>query len=996
MKSSRPRLIWPYLERLISAIKRYDKTCAIRHKESPDAVPAHILWVELATRITTQPLHYRSGEEETAAESVYMLFPKTRELMEQHPDAKRFCEIALKLLNGSLRPYTARWHRWMTEVQEDVGSPKLRFRDELARRMFRAELRKLQPLLLGYEAAFKALSEGSEVKPEWLGPDEAATAELLEKWESAGKKADLVEKPLEAGIGPQVTVWKGFPNAVSTADIDKKEQEFIFARRKIGDPQNQSAAGAKLCDAIGLALSGGGIRSATVCLGVVQVLARMKLLAEIDYLSTVSGGGYFGSFLSSCLGPDQTRKLPVTKESIDRLIAETFEPDNRGAEAAPVRHLRNNSKYLLSGGLLGKLKIAGLMASGLITNLFVILPVPLLTVILIWGLNILGFWGDEMLKEKARPSAPLDTPVGWILKVVFWILFFFWICLPAIRKKTLGQPPDSKAARFRGFWTVATLVLALAAVVVGVLFSLPAVFRGYAALKRHLNHFDGSLSHILSENVLVALLGALPFLFGAGAGFFKRPWIRSLLARLFVISGPVFYGWVILFVGAKIGLAAGNAEWQWWWVVIATALWLLWSWLFVDINTLGPHGYYRDRLCECYLAYRGENELRWWQTAIRRFWGGRKKSADKSKVPETSEAAVERIGVRQRLPLTRMRSPGAAPYHLLNTVVNLPASANPELRGRNGDFFVLSPFFCGSPICGYVDTSFVERSDPHIDLGTAMAISGAAASTNMGWRTLPNFRFLMAVFNVRLGYWLPSVRHLDKGAARGVGPAYFLAEITGRIQENMKYLNISDGGHIENLGVYELLRRRCKFIICVHGGADLRTEGSDLQRLERYALIDLGIKLEYNLADLQPNKERICRAYAILIKILYSPDKPRSEEIGWMIYLKPAITGAEPQYVLDYRYRNASFPHEGILDQIFEEEQFEGYRAVGECAAESLFRSEIVGDTDTPPKTVRAWFQKLADSLLPDNDAAFLPRNPSQAPETTETAAAAIEAGIDE
>ena len=101
-----------------------------------------------------------------------------------------------------------------------------------------------------------------------------------------------------------------------------------------------------------------------------------------------------------------------------------------------------------------------------------------------------------------------------------------------------------------------------------------------------------------------------------------------------------------------------------------------------------------------------------------------------------------------------------------------------------------------------------------------MAISAAAASTNMGWRTLPNYRFLMALFNVRLGYWLPNLRRLDQVKVRGVGPAYFLAEVTGRIQENMKYLNVSDGGHIENLGAYELLRRRCKFIICVDGGAN--------------------------------------------------------------------------------------------------------------------------------------------------------------------------------
>src|SRR4029077_7784653 len=104
--------------------------------------------------------------------------------------------------------------------------------------------------------------------------------------------------------------------------------------------------------------------------------------------------------------------------------------------------------------------------------------------------------------------------------------------------------------------------------------------------------------------------------------------------------------------------------------------------------------------------------------------------------------------------------------------------------------------------------------------------------------------------------------------------------------------------------------------------------------------------------------------YAILIKVLYGPD-----EIGWMIYLKPTITGAEPQYVLDYRYQNANFPHEGILEQTYDEERFEAYRAVGECAAESLFRPEIVGNTK--PGKIRDWFQSLADNLLPDNDTAF-------------------------
>ena len=962
MKPARPYLTRPYA-------KQSQPACSIRRKDSPDAVPAHILWVEIVTRIATKPLHYRSGDEETAAESVYGLFSTARQLMEDHPEAKSFSELALKMLNQTLRPYTARWHGWMTEEDEEEGRPRSRFRDELTRRMFRTELRELQPRLIGYEKAFKALSEGSQVEVEWLEPDKATTDALLSEWRRSERTAHLGEQPLKAGIGPQVPVHGGFPNAVTTAEIDRKEHEFILGRRKICDPQHRPAADGKVVDAIGLALSGGGIRSATVCLGVVQVLARQKLFAQIDYLSTVSGGGYFGSFLSSCLGPDQEGQQPATKKAVDELIHETFGPDVHGTEAGAVRHLRNNSKYLLSGGLWGKLKMAGLMVSGLVTNLLMILPVPLFAALAIKLLNSVGFWGDASFAQKPLPFALLNTFAGWILILSLSLLLVLWFFLPAIQKRTLGKPPDSRATLFRRSWTTATLALAVITAAVFALFALPAIFHGYGTLKDRLNHFHGLLSRIGLENALLVLLAALPFLFGAAARFFARPWIRNLLGRLFILSGPVFYGWVILFVGAKLGLGTNHAEWQWWSVAGVTLAWLVWSFLFVDINTLGPHGYYRDRLCECYLAYRGENQITWWQTAIRRFWGGRSKRREATEARKIEETAPQKIAARLRLPLSQMHTPGAAPYHLVNTVVNLPASANPDLRGRNGDFFIMSPFFCGSPICGYVATSQVEGIDPHLDLGTAMAISGAAASTNMGWRTLPNYRFLMALFNVRLGYWLPNLRCLDQVRVRGVGPAYFLAEITGRIQENMKYLNVSDGGHIENLGAYELLRRRCKFIICVDGGAKLGTEGSDLQRLERYALIDLGIKFEYNLADLQPNQSGMSRAYAILIKVLYNPDKIGSEEIGWMIYLKPALTGAEPQYVLDYRYRNASFPHEGIVDQIFEEEQFEGYRAVGECAAESLFRAEIVGNTR--PQTVRAWFQKLADRLLPDNDPAF-------------------------
>jgi hypothetical protein len=250
-----------------------------------------------------------------------------------------------------------------------------------------------------------------------------------------------------------------------------------------------------------------------------------------------------------------------------------------------------------------------------------------------------------------------------------------------------------------------------------------------------------------------------------------------------------------------------------------------------------------------------------------------------------------------------------------------------------------------------------------------MAVSGAAAAPNMGFHTLPHFRFLMALLNVRLGYWIPNLAN-PRRCLRGVGFPYLLREMVGQMNENLPFYNLSDGGHIENLGVYELLRRKCKFIICVDGGASLRTERGELQRLQRYAKIDLGIDLKYDLSDLQPDAAKQVRASAILVKIIYGQNQDGQKEIGWMIYLKPALTGGEPPYVLDFRCAVPEFPSEGLLDQTYREEKFEAYRALGECVAENLFREEII-QTKNNPRSMQEWFQRLADNFLPDNDDSF-------------------------
>jgi hypothetical protein len=239
----------------------------------------------------------------------------------------------------------------------------------------------------------------------------------------------------------------------------------------------------------------------------------------------------------------------------------------------------------------------------------------------------------------------------------------------------------------------------------------------------------------------------------------------------------------------------------------------------------------------------------------------------------------------------------------------------------------------------------------------------------MGWRTLPHFRFLMTLFNIRLGYWLrkpgtPSVHRLLEGA----GPWYFFREMLGWMDETCRYVNLSDGGHIENLAVYELLRRKCKFIVCVDGGQEAGMECADLVRLERYATIDLDIAMHYDLSDLTSQSNGLSRAHAILVKIEYDASMP-TKQLGWMLYLKLAVTGVEPVFLRDYRRENPAFPHQTTGDQFFDEAQFEAYRTLGGCAMEGMFRGEIVGKAT--PATMEAWFQCLASNLLPDNDAAF-------------------------
>jgi hypothetical protein len=215
-------------------------------------------------------------------------------------------------------------------------------------------------------------------------------------------------------------------------------------------------------------------------------------------------------------------------------------------------------------------------------------------------------------------------------------------------------------------------------------------------------------------------------------------------------------------------------------------------------------------------------------------------------------------------------------------------------------------------------------------LGTAMAVSGAAANPEMGYHSSPLVTFLLTLLNGRLGVWLGNPAD-DRtcGHSHPQGFRMFpmaLLEAFGQTTSHGKYVNLSDGGHVENLGLYELVRRRCHFIIAIDSGADERYAFEDLGNALRKIRVDLGI--EVTLTGFRLGRENQSK-YLAIGEIAY-PDG----QSGSLLYVKPVVCDRdEPVDVRQYRGSHPAYPHESTVDQWFSESQFESYRALGEHIA---------------------------------------------------------------
>jgi hypothetical protein len=288
----------------------------------------------------------------------------------------------------------------------------------------------------------------------------------------------------------------------------------------------------------------------------------------------------------------------------------------------------------------------------------------------------------------------------------------------------------------------------------------------------------------------------------------------------------------------------------------------------------------------------------------------------------------------------------------VNIAINLVRGENLAWQQRKAQSFTASPLFCGSWNLGFRRSSQYGANGhlgKAITLGTALAISGAAASPNMGYHSAPPVTFLLAFFNIRLGWWLgnpgPAGRDTFDLSCPRIAVRPLLAETFGLTDAANPYVYLSDGGHFENLGLYEMVLRRCHYIVVSDSSCDPDRAFTDLGNAIRKIRIDLGIdiEIETELLEFQPGS-RMSRAHFALGLIRYDR-VDQGAAAGLLIYLKPSLTGNEPADVSEYASGHEEFPHEPTADQFFDESQFESYRALGFHIAEKVFTRPITNPT---------------------------------------------------
>ena len=406
-------------------------------------------------------------------------------------------------------------------------------------------------------------------------------------------------------------------------------------------------------------------------------------------------------------------------------------------------------------------------------------------------------------------------------------------------------------------------------------------------------------------------------------GFFMRLGSRTRVAFAYLagaVAGPLLL-LAIVVLAASLTLADSDRSGTDPTMLIvgaACAAAFVAVYFLADLNTWSLHPFYRRRLCTAFALKRVLET-----TGVRR-----PRSASTRRLVPLSQSGVDKPDWPTLIvcAAANVSDPGATP------------------PGRGVTSFTFSPTAIGGPLVGAEPTSTYERvlgknRKRDITLAAAVAMSGAALSPSMGKQTRRPLTFLMALANVRLGVWVPNPRYVAKWNQRGFGnsdnrrdffkmprPKYLFRELLGRNRLDARFLYVSDGGHYENLGLVELLRRGCTKIYCFDAsGGESFTALGDAVALARS---ELGVEIDIDPRQLVPDKDRHLAARdCVRARFRYANGVP-----GVLVYARTVMTEAVPFDVTAYHEADPLFPHNSTADQLYNDQKFEAYRALGWCA----------------------------------------------------------------
>ena len=789
-----------------------------------------------------------------------------------------------------------------------------------------------------------------------------------------------------------------------------------------------------------LCISGGGIRSATFALGALQGLADAGVLTDFDYLSTVSGGGYIGGWLTAWKQRAGGLDKILPKLSAHAAVPKDDEPD-------PIGYLREYNNYLspklgffsadawtlgatvilnmtlnwlvlvplllcalmiprliLSFGILAQLHpdlvpaTLALPMRGICAALFVLAVVNIMRYLpsigavdhsesdfLCWCLAPLigaaiafmtyDSWFDP---DMPGPTSPLywqmflwivgSCLAGWAIYLAFCVkgvaaragLLFGPLSLAIL---LTGSATTTAAwilvngAFLRGYWssyvTGGLPILTLSFLTAGGLFvgftshrlndsDREWIARAAAWALLFIACWIALCTLVLMApgwvfaqsarlGASIAAAGGLSGWLCAVAGFSSRSLPNNettgkpsslktaaldLAAKL---AAPVFV--VVLLVGLAIltnrlltALDLVPGDWYSHEVVvdytradfatIVALVFLAAAWIaarYININKFSLHGMYRNRLIRAYLGASND----------------RSKANNFIGFNETDNIMMGDL------------DPALRPFHVVNITLNLVAGKRLAWQQRKAESFTVSALHSGSTRLGYRPSA--QYGGPKgISLGTAITISGAAASPNMGYHSAGVIGFIMTLFNARLGAWLGNPGKAGAKTWQQDGPSSavrsLVREAFGQTDDTSSYVYLSDGGHFENLGLYEMVMRGCKRIVVLDSGCDAKFMYEDLGNALRKIRIDLGIPIDFEGQHLRTleNPTKRCA----LATIRYSALDEKQQD-GFLVYVKPSILGTEPPDVATYHASHPEFPHQSTDNQWYDESQTESYRMLG-------------------------------------------------------------------